>query len=81
MAKRGFEKYQDVPAYVSAIIRRGTQLFHEGGSWRSIRLMGVRANAGTAVLELRDFKEEQIWSIVTAFSGTKAHGAHVGTVR
>ena len=52
MAKRGFEKYQDVPAYVSAIIRRGTQLFHEGGSWRSIRLMGVSANAGTAVLEL-----------------------------
>lgn len=32
MEKRGFETYQDVPAYVATIIRQGTPLFFEGGA-------------------------------------------------
>jgi hypothetical protein len=80
MKDREFLTYEDVPAYVATIIRQGTRLFFEGGQTRQIRLMGVRATNGTAVLEFRDQRAGPIWSVVTAFSGTKMHGTRVGTV-
>ncbi len=81
MEERGFLTYEDVPAYVATIVRQGTPLFFDGGQMRQIRLMGVRATTGTAVLEFRDRREGPIWSVVTAFSGVRTHGTRVGTVR
>jgi hypothetical protein len=80
MKDRNFLTYQDVPAYVATIIRQGTPLFFEGGNMRKIRLMGVRAATGIAVLEFRKQRTGPIWSVVTAFSGTKMHGNRVGAV-
>ena len=81
MQKVGFGAYEDVPAYVATIVRVGTPLFFEGANMRKIRLMGVRAATGTAILEFRDRREGPIWSIVTAFSGVRTHGTRVGAVR
>jgi hypothetical protein len=80
MEKRGFLTYEDVPAYVARIIRQGTHLYYDGAHMRQTRLMGVRTPVGMAVLEFRNQRDEPIWSVVTAFSGTKMHGTRVGAV-
>lgn len=69
----------DVPAYVATIIRPATPLFFEAAHMRRTRLLAVRSANGTAVLEFVD--RQDVWSVVTAFSGTKTHGTRVGTVR
>jgi hypothetical protein len=81
MGKAGFLEEQDVALYVLSIMRAGTPLIFEGASWRVTRVMAVRAAAGTAILEFREQREGAIWSVVTAYSGTKTHGTRVGTVR
>lgn len=81
MRERGLHTYEEVPAYVSSIVKQGTPLFFEAGQIRQIRLMGVRSPTGTAVLEFRDRREGAIWSIITAYSGVRTHGTRVGTVR
>lgn len=81
MGKAGLFQEEDVARYVLTIIRSGAPLIFEGASWRNTRLMVVRAVAGTAVLEFREQRQWPIWSIVTAYSGTKTHGTRVGTVR
>ena len=81
MQRAGLCDAEDVPSYVAQIIRDGTPLFFEGASFRNTRLLAVRAQNGTAILEFRDQRAAPIWSIVTAFSGTKTHGTRVGTVR
>ena len=80
MKKLGFLQESDVPKYVAHIIRTGTPLFYSGDSFTKIRLMAVRAVAGTAILEVREQRELTFWSVVTAYSGTKNHGTRVGTV-
>jgi hypothetical protein len=80
MGNKGFLTYDDVPAYVATIIQPKTRLYFEGGHIREIRLMAVRAANGIAVLEFRDQRGGPIWSVVTAYSGTKMHGTLVGTV-
>jgi hypothetical protein len=70
-----------VPHFVAQIIRTGTPLYYEGASWKTMRLMAVRAATGQAILEFRAQREGAIWSVVTAFPGTKTHGTRVGTVR
>jgi hypothetical protein len=81
MAKAGFGSSEEVPHYVSQIVRLGTPLFFEGSQINRTRLLAVRSSAGTAILELRQQRDGAIWSVVTAFSGTKTHGTRVGTVR
>ena len=81
MARFGLCSAAEVPVYVTMIVRTGTPLFFEGGSFRQTRLLAVRCSAGTAILEYRGNRDEPFWSIVTAFSGTKTHGTRVGTVR
>ena len=81
MAKLGFKGFQEVPAYVANIIKQGAPLYYEGGKWDAIRLMCVRPNGGTAVFEYTESRELYYWKIITAFSGKKAHGTRVGTVR
>ena len=80
MQKQGLHTYAEVPAYVSSIVSQGTSLYFEGNI-RKIRIMGVRAATGTAVLEFRKQREGAIWSVITAHSGVKRHGTLVGTVR
>jgi hypothetical protein len=81
MAKAGLTSEADVPLYVLQIIQSGTPLFFEGANWQTTRLMAVRAARGTAIMEFRDRRDGPVWSVVTAFSGTKTHGTRVGTVR
>jgi hypothetical protein len=81
MAKAGLMSEEQVPDYVLTIIRTGTPLIYEGASWSVTRLLAVRAATGTAVLEFRDRRDGPIWSVVTAFAGTKTHGTRVGAVR
>lgn len=81
MELAGFLREQEVAAYVAAIVRGGTLLYHEGGWQRSERLLALRSAVGTAILEHRQQRGGAIWSVVTAFSGKKAHGTRVGTVR
>jgi hypothetical protein len=81
MKARGLQTYEEVPAYVAMIIKQGTPLFFEGGQMRQIKLMGVRARTGTAILQFIDRREGPIWSVVTAFSGVRTHGTRVGAVR
>ncbi len=81
MAAVGMMDERDVPLYVLRMLRSGTPLIHEGASWRVTRLLAVRAASGTAVLEFRARREGAVWTVVTAFSGTKTHGTRVGTVR
>jgi hypothetical protein len=82
MLTAGFNAYQEVPAYVATIIRQGTPVFFGDHSWRSLRVMAVRSSSGTAIVEYRQPRESAgIWSIITAFSGTRTHGTRVGTVR
>lgn len=81
MERCGLKEIGDVPAYVSTIVRSGTPLFYEGAQFKVTRVLAVRSTSGTAVLEFRDRLQGPIWSVVTAFSGTKTHGTRVGTVR
>ena len=81
MEKAGYHSESDVPLYVLGIIKIGTPLYFEGANWHVTRLMAVRSARGTAILEFRDRREGPVWTIVTAFSGTKTHGSRVGTVR
>ena len=77
----GFRQEGDVAAFVATILRERTPIYFEGTSFRSTRVLAVRARTGTAIMELRQRTEGSIWSVVTAFSGTKTHGTLVGTVR
>jgi hypothetical protein len=81
MQRAGYAKESDVPLYVLVIVQAGTPLFFEGASWQQTRLMAIRSAKGTAVIEFRERREGPVWSVVTAFSGTKTHGTRVGTVR
>ena len=81
MAAIGLHSPAEVPLFVLSILKPGTPLHFQGGDWRKTRLMAVRATAGTVVLEHRQQRHGDVWSIVTAFAGTKTHGARVGTVR
>lgn len=80
MSALGLISEAEVPSYVAHIIRHGVPLYFSGGDFRRIRLMAVRAPSGTAILELRAQRECSVWSVVTAFSGSKKHGTMVGTV-
>ena len=81
MARFGFCAMDEVPAYVAKIVRTGTPLYFEGASFRTTRLLAVRSTEGTTILEYLDQRAGPVWSVVTAFSGTKTHGTRVGTVR
>lgn len=81
MAKVGLTNEVEVPLYVLGMLKSGTPLFHEGGSFRYERLLAVRSGAGTVIMELRQQRQGNIWTVVTAFSGTKTHGTRVGAVR
>ena len=81
MERSGYVTEADVPLYVLSIIQTGTPLYFEGASWQQTRLMAVRSVTGTAIVEFRERREASVWSVVTAFSGTKTHGTRVGTVR
>lgn len=81
MERAGYRAEADVSLYLLEIIQVGTPLYFEGASWQQTRLMAVRSAKGTAVIEFRERREGPIWSVVTAFSGTKTHGTRVGTVR
>lgn len=80
MAAVGFNSEEDVPGYVAHIVRHGVPLYYGGESFRMIRLMAVRAAAGTAILEFREQRETSFWSVVTAYSANKKHGTLVGSV-
>ncbi|MGQ0563664.1 MAG: hypothetical protein ACT4OK_01150 [Gemmobacter sp.] len=81
MARYGFRSADKVPDYVAKLVRAGTPLYFEGASFRRTRLLAVRTAEGTTILEYLDRRDGPIWSVVTAFSGTKTHGTRVGTVR
>ena len=81
MVRRGFEAFEDVPGFVATIIRTGASVVFEGPGPKSMRIAVVRNTSGTAILESRNRRDGHIWSVVTAFSGNKAHGTRVGTVR
>jgi hypothetical protein len=81
LRRLGYEQKSDAPLFVSAVLRERTPVYFEGGSYRSTRVLVVRSSTGTAVLEYRQRTEGAIWSVVTAFAGTKTHGTQVGTVR
>jgi hypothetical protein len=77
----GIVSLDEVPRFLATILTDRTPLFFEGGSLRRTTLLAVRSRVGTAILELRQRNEGNIWSVVTAFAGTKTHGTLVGTVR
>ncbi|MBL8575496.1 MAG: hypothetical protein JNM13_17600 [Hyphomicrobiaceae bacterium] len=81
MARLGFGRFEDVPQFVARIIQVGSPVFFEGGFNRTTKIAVVRARSGTAILQSVHRREGHIWSIVTAFAGTKTHGTKVGTVR
>lgn len=81
LERLGLLEESGVSQFVAQIIRAGTPLFYEGASWRTTRLMAVRSASGQAILEFRAQREAAIWSVVTAFPGSKTHGTRVGTVR
>lgn len=81
MAVHGLNSLRDVPCYVALIIKEGTPLYYEGGSYRHMRLTAVQSTYGMAVLEFKDRREGPIWSVVTAYSRTRAHGTRIGAVR
>jgi hypothetical protein len=81
LVRLGVAEEANVAQFVEKIVRAGTPLFYEGASWRTTRLMAVRTASGQAILEFRAQREGAIWSVVTAFPGTKTHGTRVGTVR
>jgi hypothetical protein len=81
MTRVGLFEEAGVAQFVAQIIRTGTPLFYEGASWRTNRLMAVRGASGQAILEFRAQRQGAVWSVVTAFPGTKTHGTRVGTVR
>ena len=81
MAAVGLQSFGEVPLFVLPMLKHGTPLHFEGASWRATRLLAVRTAAGTVVLEHRQQRGGDVWSIVTAFSGTKTHGTRVGSVR
>ena len=81
LERLGFSGRPGVPSFVATVVRERTPLYFEGGNFRSTRVLAVRSKVGTAILEYRQRTEGPIWSVVTAFAGTKAHGTLVGTVR
>ncbi|MCA0205832.1 MAG: hypothetical protein LCH92_15915 [Proteobacteria bacterium] len=81
IAARGWDQFEDVAKFVALIVCAGTPVFFEGPGTRNTRLAVVRSRTGTAILESRDRRDGHIWSVVTAFAGTKTHGTRVGTVR
>ena len=81
MEQAGYSSKDDVPAYVATIVSPGTPIYFEGGSHRSQRVAVVRSSAGMAILELKHTNDGVVWSIVTAYSGTKKNGTLVGAVR
>ncbi|PIB22838.1 hypothetical protein BFP76_09915 [Amylibacter kogurei] len=81
MMQAGFGTWEEVPNYVTTILKVGTPIFYEGGSFKHSRVMAVRSSAGTCILELKEQRDKNIWSIVTAFSGTKPHGVKVGNIQ
>lgn len=81
MHKKGFVRYEDVPAYVASIIVVGTKLYFEGGQIRQVRLMAVQSQRGVAILEHRTPRDGEFWSIITAYSGGRPYGTLVGAVR
>jgi hypothetical protein len=81
LQRLGYAIKSDTPSFVASVLRERTPVYFEGGSYRSTRVLVVRSATGTAVLEYRQRTEGPIWSVVTAFAGTKTHGTQVGTVR
>lgn len=80
MAAIGLHAEDEVPHYVASIVRTGIPLYFSGDSFRHVRLMAVRASAGTAILEYRYQRDTSFWSVVTAYSANKKHGTLVGSV-
>lgn len=81
MERKGFHGYDEVPAYVAHIIQNGTPLYFGGESWNRVTVMAVRASSGVAILDYKDRRDGAIWSVVTAYGGSRTHGTRVGTVR
>lgn len=83
MMKLGLETLGDVPAYVAMIVRAGTAIYCEFDAIGAApRLAVVQSRIGKAILEYQRMRAGlEIYSVVTAFSNTKAHGTRVGTVR
>lgn len=76
----GFPKEEDVCRYVASIVRSGSPVNYEGGSWSKTRVMVVRTRAGMAVLEFKDQRGDAFWTVITAYSANKNHGTRIGTV-
>lgn len=80
MSALSLETEDLVPAYVARIVCVGTPLYFGDDHFTKTRLMAVRGASGTAILELREGRDETFWSIVTAFSANKKHSVRIGTV-
>lgn len=83
MARAGFHSLDAVPDYVASIVCVGSAVFCEFSNLRGEpRLTVVRSPRGKAILELQKLRGgPDIYSVVTAFSNTQAHGIRIGSVR
>ena len=82
MARRNFYSFEEVPAYVAEIIQPGTPVYCEFNQMSGHpRLTVFRSARGVAILELKQMRDGDHYSVVTAYSNSRAHGTRVGTVR
>lgn len=73
----------DVAVFLKGIIRRGTEIYYEGGLGSAgNRPMLFKTKAGVVVIEMREDRRSGgcFYSIVTAFPATKAQGYVIGTL-
>tara|TARA_R110002049_G_scaffold119724_8_gene274044 strand:+ start:79 stop:486 length:408 start_codon:yes stop_codon:yes gene_type:complete len=80
MAVAGHSTAED---YVAWIIQPGTPIYCEFDRMRGgQRVAVVRSRGGKVILEVdRNELGQPYYSVITAYSDTKAHGTRVGTVR
>lgn len=81
LRRLGYNERADAASFVGSVLGQRSPIYFEGGSFRSTRVLVVRSAVGSAVLEFRQRTDTPIWSVVTAFAGTKTHGTLVGSVR
>jgi hypothetical protein len=67
MAKSGLNSYELVPVFVENIVCPNTPVHFESGNFRNTRLIAVCNRFGTAILEWREMREANLWSVVTAY--------------
>lgn len=77
----GYKTIEDVPIFVSEIIRQGAPIYCEFSGIGKHRISVVTSLKGIAYIEERqDENNEVFYSVVTAFLATKKHGTLIGTV-